>query len=142
MSNKKIIHIFFLIFIPYFGKASNEFDQLYQQMQYLAKRDVVLSQNIQNADTPMYKPKEVYRSTNLNYLAITKTHPFHIALDESDVGHIVENTDIEQIKPNGNAVSLESELFKKSENALKLNEVMASYSKAKSMLNTAIVGLK
>jgi flagellar basal-body rod protein FlgB len=45
-----------------------------------------------------------------------------------------------EIKPDGNAVTLENELLKKNQNSVKLNQISNMYSKSKNIMKYAITG--
>lgn len=122
--------------------AQGVFDQHFDHIDYLTKRDEILSRNIANADTPKYKPKELKLIGKSSiYLPMSTTSSGHMSLDGIANSELVE-APIREVKPNGNAVNLDDELFKKSENATRLQEAMGIYNKSRSMLRTAIRGNK
>jgi flagellar basal-body rod protein FlgB len=128
--------------LPCIAHGEDVLGDIYQHMQYLSKRDKIIAQNIQNADTPGYKPQELYKRRKQDEVVMVMTHAGHMNLDDEPGGFFVDEGDISEVKPNGNAVSLDEELYRKGENATKLGEAANVYAKAKSMLNTAIVGPK
>lgn len=139
---KLAFYILFL-FSPIAANADSVFQDYYDQMDYLTKRDMTLSQNIANSDTPGYKPKELKkRAKDSNSIGLNSTNSMHFSLDGAEGGYEMADADILEIKPNGNAVTLENELFKKSENSMRLQEATNMYNKSRSMLKTAIVGNK
>ncbi len=138
------MRILFLIVMafPFLAEAS-EMDSFYDQMKYLSQRDRIISENIANADTPNYQPKELKkRSDKVNDFDIAKTNAAHMDIDGSAVDFELTKSDIREIKPNGNAVSLEDEMLKKSENSLKLMEVTNLYNKSRGMFKAAVAGSK
>lgn len=129
MRNLLLLVICFL----YSASASAEqslHDKFRLEMDYLTKRDRILSENIANVDTPMYKPKDLIKNKNTFY----HTHNHHLYLQYE----LVPSTDMD-LKPNGNAVNLEAEMQKKSENAMMLSEVTAVYNKLRT-LNRMVIG--
>jgi flagellar basal-body rod protein FlgB len=126
--------------IPAFA---SEMDSFYDQMKFLAQRDRIISQNIANADTPQYRPKDIRKSNkDVSGVFVNRTNSMHMDLDDDSTDFELVMADINEIKPNGNAVTLETELLKKSENSLKLMEATNLYNKSRSMLRAAIVGNK
>lgn len=124
------------------ANAESVFKDYYDQMEYLTQRDMILSQNIANADTPNYKPKELKKSgARDNSLTLKSTNPMHFGIDDSS-NFELSDAEILEIKPNGNAVTLENEVLKKSENSIRLQEATNMYNKSRSMLKTAILGNK
>ncbi len=120
--------------------AKDVFEDFYAHLRYLSERDKVLSQNIANSDTPKYLPKELKKNRKGDTLPIKRTNSFHMDLDESSAEFSLTDGDLLELKRNGNGVNLEHELYKKGENAMKVNEAINVYNKSKSMLNTAIMG--
>ncbi len=130
-----------LAFLPVtLAFASEPFEDFYKHLRYLSERDKLLSQNIANSDTPKYQPRELKKNTRDDSVPVLKTNSLHMDLSESSKEFALVKGDISEIKPNGNAVNLDNELYKKGENAMKLNEAINVYNKSKSMLNTAIMG--
>ena len=120
--------------------AYEPFDEMYKHMRYLSQRDSLLAKNIANADTPGYKAQDMAKQEKAGPNAAAYiTNPGHIPFDDYYKFDVFDSS--REIKPNGNTVNLESELFKKSENSMQLTESMNAYSKAKAALNTAIVGI-
>ncbi len=138
-----------LIFFVYSISASNivvakdNLEELTEHLRYLTERDKILSLNIANADTPKYKPKDLsgYDKDPTENIKFSTTNPMHMSLDGDSNYQVVEAEILEQ-KPNGNAVTLEHEMHKKSENAAKLQEMANLYSKTRGMMKTAIMGHK
>lgn len=127
---------------PCVATAYGAFEELYDHMQYLTDRDKILSQNIANSDTPKYKPQDIKKSRgSVDDVHLAITNSMHLDLNNTtDYTLFYSQTD--ELKPNGNAVNIERELFKKNENSQKLTEATNVYNKSKSILNTAIQGLK
>ncbi len=98
-----------------------------QRMNWLAKRQEVLAQNVANADTPGYKPKEVKKQDFGMILrqqqsgspkimpvrGLTVTHPGHIQHRTRVPDPAVYEPKVakEDIKASGNAVNLEDQLM-------------------------------
>jgi flagellar basal-body rod protein FlgB len=96
------------------------FAMLQKQMDWLSRRQEVLSQNIANANTPHYLPKDL---TPLDFkdvmkqdapsLQVSTTDPRHVApaAEATRFDTVTERTP-EESKPNGNAVLLEEQMEK------------------------------
>ena len=110
-------------------------------LKYLSERDAVLSKNIANIDTPNYHPKDLENQKRSSYdnMDLNVTQQSHIQIN-SDTNFNLVKTEISELKPNNNGVTLEVELMKKSENALSLQETTNLYNKVKGMLKTSITG--
>ncbi len=131
-----------LLLIPISLQAS-ELDSFYDQMRFLAQRDKIISENIANADTPKYQPKDLRKKSSKDAdMNMSVTHPGHMDLDGGTGNFELTKAEILEMKPNGNAVTLENEMLKKSENSLRLMEATNLYNKSRLMLKTAINGSK
>ncbi len=124
-------------------------DMLRERMSYLNARQDVLSQNVANADSPGYaardlKPMafdELLKRANggASDTTLTTTDPHHIPLSagqESDFAG-ADSPDTEA-SPNGNTVSLEQEMIKVSDTQAQYQAATNLYSKALTMMRTAI----
>ena len=111
-------------------------------MDFLTKNDAVISQNIANADTPKYLPKKLEDKKNpFGYdIKLDTTNPMHIHAEERNSKYKLSTAKILEIKPDGNAVTLEDELLKKNQNSVKLHQISNMYSKSKNMMKYAITG--
>lgn len=124
------------------ANAESLFKDNFEIIKFLTERDKVISKNIANADTPKYKPSELkMRGKSGISLAMSRTNSGHIDFSNSS-NFDLRPAQIREIKPNGNAVNLDDELFKKSENAVRLQEAMGIYNKSRGMYRTAIKGNK
>ena len=114
-------------------------EELKNHLDYLAAREMVLSQNLANLDTPNYKPRDLQKNSAGGTFSLTNTHPGHIGLEEGDKYQIVQG-EIAEIKPNGNAVTAEKELAKKNENAMNFSQTSNSLASFNKMLRLATKG--
>jgi flagellar basal-body rod protein FlgB len=121
------------------------------RMTWLNQRQDVLTQNVANADTPNYvahdlKPVDFGRAlrqaTGPSEAAsrLIVTDPRHIALKTSARNGGFEDVEVResQAGPNGNSVSLEQEMIKVSDTQAEFQAATNLYSKAMSMMRTAI----
>jgi flagellar basal-body rod protein FlgB len=120
------------------------------RMSWLNQRQDVLTENVANADTPGYVAHDLKQpdfADALNQVSgptqaasqLIITDPRHIALPSSGTSSFedVEARDTEA-SPNGNSVSLEQEMIKVSDTQAQFQAATNLYSKAMSMMRTAI----
>lgn len=84
-----------------------------QRMDWLQRREAILSGNIANANTPNYKPKDISPFQGIlkthNSVALALTNPKHIRQETTNITSQKTGT---LASLNGNQVSLEDELTK------------------------------
>jgi len=120
------------------------------RMSWLNQRQDVLTENVANADTPGYAAQDLKQLDFADALRNTSgpsqaasqlvvTDPRHIALPSASQASFesVEASDTEA-SPNGNSVSLEQEMIKVSDTQAQFQAATNLYSKAMSMMRTAI----
>jgi len=117
------------------------------QMGWLARRQEVLAQNIANADTPKYKPrdlkpfsfKEMVKSQQTHLNAVT-TSPMHMAGAQRMTSPFAdeENRTPYETSPDGNAVVLEEQMGKIGETQMQYQLTNELYRKHIGMIKIAI----
>ena len=93
------------------------FDLLESKMNWISARQHVVAQNISNADTPGYRPKDMAPfSALLDQFNVTpaQTNPLHLA-GYAPSGAAHQQT-VTEHSPDGNAVGLENQLTKVADN--------------------------
>jgi flagellar basal-body rod protein FlgB len=122
---------------------------LRERMSWLNARQDVLSQNVANADSPGYSARdlkpmafdEMMKRVNggAGDTALVTTDPRHIPLSQGQetdfAGADAPDT---EAGPNGNTVSLEQEMIKVSDTQAQYQAATNLYSKALTMMRTAI----
>jgi len=112
----------------------------------------VLAQNIANANTPKYQPQDLKRvdfsalvlqRTGIpGGISTMKTNAAHIKLPGLGGGSInsfeVEKTVDWETTPNGNAVSLEDQMMKVTENQMEYQAATTLYSRSLGLLRQAV----
>ena len=120
---------------------------LRDKMAWLNSRQALLSQNVANADTPGYtardlKPIDFEQSlrdaTRLNANALRVTDPRHISIQSPGGAFEEEQTGQGGANPNGNTVAIEEEMIKVADTQAQYQAAANLYSKAVSMMRTAI----
>jgi flagellar basal-body rod protein FlgB len=117
------------------------------QMDWIAQRQEVLAENVANANTPKYLPKDLKPLDFKSVLAGTMTDTVQVAA--TDPRHIVPEMGVDVQKalvqkktyestPSGNAVVLEEQMAKVGEAAGAYNAAAAIYSKYRTMIRTAL----
>ena len=110
---------------------------------HAGQRQAVISQNVANADTPNYVAKDIP-----DFHSTYRSDPMSISPRATRAGHLhgslAGSRDIEsfeskvEAEPNGNAVSLETEILKSVEAKRQHDRALAIYKSALSVLRTAV----
>jgi flagellar basal-body rod protein FlgB len=132
--------VIFLILIES-STYSHTIDDFNDELKYMAEREVVLSNNLANIDTPGYKPKDIKKTRPYESIGLKVTHRGHMTIDRG-LNYDLVDGDIIEIKPNGNAVTAEHELAKKNENAINFNKTSNVINSVRAMTKTAVSGGK
>lgn len=120
------------------------------RMRWLAQREVVLGQNLANADTPGYAPRDLREGDFMRLARGILPGPTAISLRETDPRHLdaqpvariglqgQEQRQTFEVAPDGNAVVLEEQMAKLSETALAYQTTTNLYQKYLGMVRTAL----
>lgn len=139
------------------GDLTN-FTALRERMRYLQARQKVLAENVANADTPSYKPKDMAHTgidpttrgsdasrrlamANSGYtgsISPTQTNPAHIGGGQPGSAGQEGRGASYGTRPSGNAVNLEDEMLKISQNQLDFQMVAGLYQRGFSTLKIAL----
>jgi flagellar basal-body rod protein FlgB len=124
------------------------FQALNAKMNYLDQRQQVLSQNIANANTPDYKPKDLTKVdfgvvlkevTKDNVVRPQTTSPLHMpnagSIDDADSRKMKKTYDV---TPTGNAVVMEEQMVNASKTNIDFNLMTSLYQKNVSMMRIAL----
>jgi flagellar basal-body rod protein FlgB len=119
------------------------------KMQWHQVRQRLLSENVANSDSPAFKPHDLVEpkfdgngasTGSIAALAMARTSPGHIAPSAGSGSESFEQD--RQVKfnstPTGNAVNLENEMLKSSDNQMDYAAVSSLYSKSLHVLKVAI----
>ena len=102
------------------------FQMIGRNMDYQSQRQTVIAENIANADTPGYQPRDlqsfadVLRDSGMNGLQPVMTHSRHVSTSPSGGMDSARFDDVYETAPSGNEVILEQQL-------IALNEVSAGH---------------
>jgi flagellar basal-body rod protein FlgB len=117
------------------------------RMQWHQERQRVLSENVANADTPGFRPRDL-APPDVSRSAPTATAATSLA--RTDAGHIggsaaTAGTRFDgarggkyEVRPAGNAVNLEDEMLKVAENNMDYQAATALYTRSLGLLKTAL----
>lgn len=118
------------------------------KMQWHQERQKVLSENVSNSNTPNFKPRDLVEpkfqvgSGKIDGAAATlgmaRTSTSHIVTEGTDPTFNQNGRTGFLTRPAGNAVSLEDEMLKVSNNQMDYAAVTSLYSKSLHLLKTAI----
>jgi len=118
------------------------------KMQWHQVRQRVLSENVSNANTPNFKPRDLIapdfskdgsRTGSTGPLAMTRTSSAHVQPPDTVSRQFDVNSKSGfQTRPSGSAVSLEDEMMKVSANQMDYAAATSLYSKSLHLLKTAI----
>ena len=111
------------------------------RMHWQQTRQKLIAENVANADTPGFRPKDLKQpGTGLQggKLAMTQTSPSHLAgIGLSASSEDVESADRYETQPSGNGVNLETEMVKAAQNQSDYQLAASLYQKSLAMLRTA-----
>ena len=113
------------------------------RMQWHQERQKVLADNVANTDTPNFHPRELVEP---KFSALGPAIP-KVSLIRTDAGHqagtistdVFARTDSGfEIRPAGNAVTLEDEMIRVADNQMDYQAVTALYTKSLGLLKLAV----
>ncbi|MCK5375257.1 MAG: flagellar basal body rod protein FlgB [Alphaproteobacteria bacterium] len=123
------------------------------KMDYLNQRQSVIAQNIANADTPGYRPQDLSEvdfssmlGASIRGAGAQKSSVTLFATDEQHLSMAGQNVNVKtrnqretyEVAPAGNAVVIEEQLIKASQNVMDYNLMLNVYQKQVGLIRTAI----
>jgi flagellar basal-body rod protein FlgB len=114
------------------------------RMQWHQERQQVLAENVANADTPNYRPRDLAppnfeSALQTVALPLATTAPGHIEGAGGNGTPFAEGRDPHfEVRPRGNGVSHEDEMLKMSGNQMDYDAVTSIYTHSLSLIKTAI----
>jgi flagellar basal-body rod protein FlgB len=120
------------------------FSMLRTRMQWHQERQRVLADNVANSDTPDFRPRDLVEPkfdlalSAAPAIGLARTDPGHQASPDADETSFARTTSGFQIRPAGNAVSLEDEMMKIADNQMDFQTVSALYSKGLGLIKLAV----
>lgn len=123
-------------------------DMLRTRMQWHQSRQKVLAENVANADTPGFQPRDLAAprpapggggtAGAAPAFGMERTSPLHLAQGGGADRADARAAQRFEVTPSGNAVSLEDEMMKVAQNQSDYQMAASLYSKSMQMLRTAI----
>ena len=121
------------------------FSMLRTRMQWHQERQRLLSENVANSDTPNFRPRDLARCNStglrptLTSIALDRTEPGHVASSTSASGQFqTSQFGAYELRPTGNAVSLEDEMIKIVANQMDYQAATTLYTKSLGLTKIAI----
>jgi flagellar basal-body rod protein FlgB len=118
------------------------------KMQWHQERQKVLAENVANADTPRYRPRDLITPevakdkrvpTGPGQVDLVRTEPAHIAASTSGSTRFQSSRmGGYDVRPTGNAVNLEDEMMKVANNQVDYQMATSIYSRSLGLLKTAV----
>lgn len=116
---------------------------LRMRMQWHQERQRILAENVANADTPDYRPRDLAppnfeRALQTVSLTLATTDPNHI-IGGSGGSQFADASDPHyEVRPRGNAVSHEDEMLKLAGNQMDYDAVASLYTHSLALIKTAV----
>jgi flagellar basal-body rod protein FlgB len=119
------------------------------RLQWAQERQRVLSENVANSDTPNYRARDLtppkfeqpaqVTPTTVSTVSLTRTENRHIAgVGLSGSAFRTDTKGSYDVRPTGNAVSLEDEMMKVAANQMDYQAATALYTRSLNLIKTAL----
>jgi flagellar basal-body rod protein FlgB len=121
------------------------FSMLRTRMNWHQERQRLLAENVANADTPNFRPRDlapldfgrqVQQASGQLQLALTS--PSHLSGPSATGAFATQRPGKYDVRPAGNAVNLEDEMMKVAANQMDHQAAISLYSRSMGLLKTAI----
>jgi flagellar basal-body rod protein FlgB len=121
------------------------FSMLRTRMNWHQERQRLLAENVANADTPNYRPRDlapldfgrqVQQASGQLQLALTA--PNHLSSPAGTSAFATERPSKYDVRPAGNAVNLEDEMMKVAANQMDHQAAISLYSRSMGLFRTAL----
>lgn len=124
------------------------FQALGAKMDYLNQRQSVIAQNVSNADTPGYRPKDLEK-VDFSTMLKAQSGKKSVSVATTDDGHLpnaMNSVDPKahkqrhtyEVAPAGNAVIMEEQLINAGKNTMDYNLMLNVYQKQVGMMRMAL----
>jgi flagellar basal-body rod protein FlgB len=114
------------------------------RMQWHQERQQLLAENVANANSPRFKPRDLAppdltRQQPAAAVALVRTSPAHLAVGDAGTAQFeFERSGQFEVRPAGNAVTLEDEMLKVAANQMDYQAVTALYARGLALIKTAL----
>lgn len=124
------------------------FSMLRTRMQWHQERQKVLAENVANADTPKFQPRDLKpldfakdpQAGTGGTLKLASTDPAHFTNASGASAFATNRNSKYDVRPAGNAVNLEDEMMKVASNQMDYQAAISLYSRSMGLIRTAIGG--
>jgi flagellar basal-body rod protein FlgB len=113
-------------------------------MQWHQERQSVLAENVSNADTPQFRPRDLKpldfgkQLQTVGSVQLASTDPAHFGLSAGTGGFATDRNGKYDVRPAGNAVNLEDEMMKVASNQMDYQAAISLYSRSIALFRTAL----
>jgi flagellar basal-body rod protein FlgB len=112
------------------------------KLQWHQSRQKVLAENVANANTPGFQPRDLQppagpKGAAASSVQVDRTNPLHLAGTGGSSGTGTTSASRFETRPSGNAVTLEDEMLKVAENQSDYQLAASLYQKSLALLRTA-----
>ena len=120
------------------------FSMLRTRMNWHQERQRLLAENIANADTPQFKPRDLTplkldpAQPTAPTMTLARTSPNHLASADGGTRFQLDRQGAFEARPSGNSVSLEDEMMKVAANQMDFQAVTALYTRGLGLIKTAL----
>jgi len=124
------------------------FSMLRTRLDWAQTRQRLLAENVANSDTPNYKARDLaplnfpdpakVATAGVPRVQLAQTEAGHFGLAEGAAGQFNEAKSGYDVRPTGNAVSLEEEMMKVAANQMDYQTASALYTRSLGLIKTAI----
>jgi flagellar basal-body rod protein FlgB len=121
------------------------FSMLRTRMQWHQERQRLLAENVANADTPKYRPRDLappameQNRPASAQLAMARTSSGHIAGPAGGSGSFqLDRRGSFEVRPGGNAVNLEDQMLKVASNQMDYQAAVALYTRGLGLIKSAL----
>jgi flagellar basal-body rod protein FlgB len=120
------------------------FSMLRSRMQWHQERQKVLADNVANADTPKFRPRDLKpldfgsQVKQAGQVSVASTDPAHITGANATGPFASAQNNKYDVRPAGNAVSLEEEMIKVAANQMDYQAATSLYSRSMGLFRTAL----
>ncbi len=118
---------------------------LRMRMEWHQERQQVLAENVANADTPNYRPRDLAppdfeQELTTSSVALARTDPGHIEGEGDDLRFASAGEPRYEVRPGGNAVNHEDEMMKVASNQMDFDAVADLYTRSLALIKLAAGG--
>ena len=120
------------------------FSMLRTRMQWHQERQRVLAENVSNADTPKFRPRDLKpldfgrEVQSAGQVHLASTDPAHITASSGSGAFATDRPGKYEVRPAGNAVNLEDEMMKVAGNQMDYQAAISLYSRSMGLFRTAM----